>query len=143
MLLAHGTIVAVADGETLNLYRNSGSDREPALVAMPAQAPKGDDGDGEGGVNAGSGGRHHISAANPDGEQRAEDNFAAATAAYLNAEVLAHRIDHLVVIAAPRTLGELRHHWHKALTAALVAEIPKEMTGHSVADIAEMLDKHG
>jgi len=32
-------------------------------------------------------------------------------------------------------LGELRKHYHKSLTAALVGEIAKDLTGHSIADI--------
>lgn len=35
MLIPHGTIVAVADGEILNLFRNTGTDAAPKLTAMP------------------------------------------------------------------------------------------------------------
>ena len=133
MLLPHGTIIAVADGEKLNLYRNGGTDSETSLSSLPTETLKGDNGD--------SGGRHTSSAANPDGNIRAEDNFAAATAAFLNAEALGHKFEHLVVIAPPRTLGELRHHWHKQLTALLLTEIAKEMTGASIAEIEALLAK--
>jgi len=45
------------------------------------------------------------------------------------------------VIAAPKTLGELRKHWHKALEAKLVGELAKELTGHSVGDIEAAVAK--
>ena len=134
MQLAHGTIVAVTDGEKLTLYRNSGTDGEPRLSAMASP--------GVGDEPIASGGRHHSSAANPDDRQLVEDGFAGATAALLNKMVLDGEIDSLVVIAAPKTLGELRKHWHKSLEAKLKGELSKEMTGSPIADIAAALAKH-
>jgi protein required for attachment to host cells len=49
--------------------------------------------------------------------------------------VLDGKIDKLIIVAAPRTLGELRKHYHKALTAVLVGEIAKDLTGHTVSDV--------
>lgn len=135
MQLAHGTIVAVADGEKFVLFRNEGSDATPHLAAIGTPGVGDED-------PISSGGRHHSSAANPDDAQLVEDGHAGAVAAVLNTMALAGEIDALVVIAPPRTLGELRKHWHKALAAKLVAEVGKEMTGASVAEIAAMLAKH-
>jgi protein required for attachment to host cells len=53
----------------------------------------------------------------------------------LNKRVLDGNIDALVLIAAPRALGEMRKHYHKALTAKLLGEIAKDLTGHSVTDV--------
>ena len=133
MLLAHGTVVAVADGEKLNLYRNTGTDIDPKLSAVDIATPSGD--------NKGAGSHHQSSAANPDDSRLEEDSFAAATAAMLNAQALSGKFDALFVIAAPKTLGELRKHWHKALEAKLVGELAKDLTGHSVADIEAALAK--
>jgi protein required for attachment to host cells len=131
MLIPHGTIVAVADGEILNLYRNAGEESAPNLAAIPdAEVAT---------TNTGSGGRHPSSAANPDDSQQSEDSFAAGIAAMLNKRVLDGKIDHLVIVAAPRTLGELRKHYHKALSAILIGEIAKDLTGHPVADIEKLL----
>ena len=131
MQLAKGATVAVADGEKFNLFRNGGDEAHPALTAL-STADVGTD-------NKGSGGRHHSSAANPDDSQIAEDSFAAGTAALLNKQVLAGKITHLVVIAAPRTLGELRKHYHAKLSDALVGEIAKDLTGHSIKDIEKAI----
>ena len=133
MLLPHGTLVAVADGETLHLYRNSGTDAEPKLSVVPHGEVSGD--------NKGSGAHHGSSSANPDDSRLEEDSFAAATAAMLNKQALAGKFDGLFVIAAPKTLGELRKHWHKALEAKLVGELAKELTGHSVSDIEAAVAK--
>ena len=134
MQLAHGTIVAVVDGEKFVLFRNAGSDAAPHLAAI------GTPGVGDADPIA-SGGRHHSSAANPDDAQLVEDGHAAAVAGVLNKMALDHDFAALVVIAPPKTLGELRKHWHKALSAKIVAEVAKEMTGASVDEIAALLAK--
>ncbi|MGO7168665.1 host attachment family protein [Rhizobium leguminosarum] len=127
MILPQGTVVAVTDGEKLDLYRNNGSGTELSLslihgVSIVDEAK-------------GSGGRHGSTSANPDESQLAEDGFSAGIAQYLNKQVLEGEIEHLAIISAPRSLGELRKHYHKFLAAKLLLEIPKELTGHSVEDI--------
>ena len=131
MLLPHGATVAVADGEKLNLFRNTGDEGHPKLTALPAPDVGSD--------NKGSGGRHHSSSANPDDSQVEEDSFSVGIADLLNRQVLDGKIGHLVVIAAPRTLGELRKHYHKQLSAVLVGEIHKDLTGHPVHDIEKAI----
>ncbi len=131
MQLPKGAIVAVADGEKLNLFRNTGDEANPKLTALPAADVARD--------NKGSGGRHHSSSANPDGGQMEEDSFSAGIAALLNKQVLDGKIADLVIIAAPRTLGELRKHYHQKLSATLVGEIAKDLTGHAVHDIEKTI----
>ena len=131
MMLPKGATVAVADGEKLSLFRNAGDETTPKLTALPPEAI--------GTGNKGSGGRHHSSAANPDDSQIQEDSFAAGIAEALNRHVLDGKIADLVVIAAPRTLGELRKHYHKSLSAVLKGEIAKDLTGHTTADIEKAI----
>jgi protein required for attachment to host cells len=92
--------------------------------------------------NKGAGGRHASSSANPDDSQQDEDGFAFGIAAMLNQQVLAGHIKNLVIIAAPRTLGELRKHYHKTLSSKLLGEIAKDLTGHSLKDVAATLAAH-
>jgi protein required for attachment to host cells len=131
MQLPKGTLVAVADGKKLSLFRNGGTGAAAELTALPEVSV--DD------HNRGSGSRHQSSAANPSDSQQQEDGFAAGVADYLNKQVMNENVEHVVVIAAPRTLGELRKHYHTTLTAALVGEISKELTGHTIADIEKAL----
>jgi protein required for attachment to host cells len=132
MLLPKGATVAVADGEKLRLFTNSGDERAMKLTALPDADVNGE--------NSGSGIGHSSSAANPDESQKAEDGFAAGIADVLNKRAMSGKLTHLVVVAAPRTLGELRKHYHKTLSAILVAEISKDLTGHGLPDIEKALN---
>jgi protein required for attachment to host cells len=131
MKIPKGAIVAVADGEHLNLFCNAGDEHLPQLTTTTHGEVDGS--------NKGSGGRHSNSSANPSGSQQNEDGFAAGTAELLNKRVLDGKIADLIIVAAPRTLGELRKHYHKALSAVLIGEIPKELTGHSAADLEKTI----
>lgn len=131
MNIPENAIVAIADGEKLNLFRNTGDAAAPQLTAL-ADADISTE-------NKGSGGRHQSSAANPSDSQQEEDSFAAGIASELNKRVLDGKIDNLIIVAAPRTLGELRKHYHKALSAVLVGEIAKDLTGHSTADVGTII----
>ena len=133
MIVPNRTTVAVADGHALRLFRNKAHEPGIELVALPEP-------DIEVG-NQGSGTRHHSSAANPDGARLREDNFAAAAAAYLNRQVLSGGIEKLVVIADPRTLGEMRRHFHDALVPKMVGELAKNLSDHDVKAIEAALGR--
>ena len=86
MILPTGTTVAVADGETVRLFHNTGVKHGVHLVEVAAALPAP--------AHSGSGARHHTSSANPDGRRLVEDDFAAATAAFLNKLSLDGTIEH-------------------------------------------------
>lgn len=130
MLIPHGTVVALVDGKNFELYRNAGTEADPELEAKAP--PKLDD-------HNHSGGGHHSSSANPTGHLADEDAHANAAVQWLNNQVIAHKIEQLIVIAAPRTLGEMRHHYHKLLQRALVAELAKDLNGKQPAEILSAL----
>ena len=122
MILPNGAVVAVVDGERMRLFRNSGHEPHINLISLPEP----DLGAG----HTGSGSRHRSSSANPDARRLGEDDFAAAAANYLNREALAGKIEQLVIIADPRTLGELRKHFHDVLAAKLIGQLAKDLAGH-------------
>ena len=126
MLLPHGTVIAVIDAHTFNLFRNAGTEAEPELVET--ESPKLDS-------HNHSGGTHH------DGSTavKTEEAHTIAAIKWLNTEVLAHNIEHLVLIAGPRTIGELRKHYHKALETALVGEVHKDLGKSKAQDILAAL----
>ena len=102
MLLPKGTIVAVADGEKFSLFSNTGDEAGPTLTPMAEPDIEN--------VNTGSG------ASNQNESQAAEDGFAGGIAGLLNKRVPDGEISDLIIIAAPRTLGELRKSYHKKLS---------------------------
>ena len=131
MLIPHGATVIVADGETVRVLSNTGSESHIQLTEheQPTLGPG----------STGSGVRHRSSAANPSESRLEEDSFAAAVATWVNREVLEGRIGQLVVVATPKTLGELRLHYHKALKANLLGEISKDLASRPVRDIEAAL----
>ena len=131
MLLPKGTIVAVADGQKFNLFSNTGDETSPALTAMPEPDIEI--------VNKGSGASHQSSSGNPNESQAAEDGFAGGIVDLLNKWVLGGEISNLIIIAAPRTLGELRKNYHKKLSEVLRGEISKDLTGHAIHDIEKAI----
>ncbi|MCR4269006.1 host attachment protein [Nitratireductor sp. ZSWI3] len=134
MILPNDTTVLVANGEKLRLYRNKGLEPHIRLVELPE--PKLDT------HNRGSGGHHRSTTANPDEKRLAEDNFAIAVAEYVNGEVLAGHIAALYVIADPRSLGEMRPHFHASTRQALVGELAKDLTHHSAGELEAALTGH-
>jgi len=131
MLLPHGAVIALVDGDNLELFRNSGNETQPALSSV--ESPSLDE------HNKSSGSRHHSSSAEPSGHQIDEDAHAAAVASWLNHQVVTNVITHLVIIAAPRTLGEMRRYYHERLKAVLIGELHKEFTGRSGLSVLEAL----
>jgi protein required for attachment to host cells len=52
---------------------------------------------------------------------------------------LANEFESLIVVAPPRTLGELRKHYHQELQKRLVGEVPKNLTNTPVNEIEKIL----
>jgi len=133
MIIPNDTTIAVVDGTKFRMFRNKGV--EPHIQLVELAQPEVD------AQNQGSGGRHHTGSANPDDSRIEEDNFAAAVAGFLNRQVLDGTIAGLFVIADPRTLGELRRHYHKTVEAKLVGELAKDFTGEGGSVIEDALVK--
>ena len=132
MNLPNGALVAVADGEKLSLFRNTGHNLDIQLKPMATpEIPE---------RLSGAPGRRS-SDANPDNDTQAEDGFAMGVAEALNHMALTNKLEALAVVAAPKTLGQLRKHWHKDLQGKLVGEIAKDLTGHSSDQIASAIEK--
>jgi len=74
-----------------------------------------------------------------DFHQIEEDRFAADAAAMLKKRALANDYETLIVVAPPRTLGELRKHYHKEVSNRLAGELDKDLTGHPIKDIEKAL----
>ena len=92
-------------------------------------------GGGEGGAFAPSRGTFEET----DFHQLEEARFAAEAAEMLKKRALQHRYERLIIVAPPKTLGELRKHYHKEVEARLAGELAKDLTGHAIPDIEKAL----
>ncbi|VWX54843.1 host attachment protein [Novosphingobium sp. 9U] len=138
MLLPHGTSIAVADGTKFEFFRNTGTEAEPKLTAQDTPELE---------LTNFSAGAHRsdtsesFSARTGNGanDQLDESAHAIAVADWLNHQVLQHKIEKLVIIADPKSLGEMRKRYHKQLEGLLIKELAKTMTGRPVAEIVNAL----
>ncbi|OYW94227.1 MAG: host cell attachment protein [Caulobacterales bacterium 32-67-6] len=98
MKLTKGALVAVVDGEKLALFENVGAQEIDLKAKTTPDIP-----------DRVSGAPGRISSdANPDNDTQAEDGFAMGVAEALNHMALTNKIEALAVVAAPKTLGQLR-----------------------------------
>ena len=128
MKLAHKAHVALLDGENFSLLRNDGQIFEPRLVpeARPELVP----------TNFSAGVRHQDQLGKLLGRTQLDElAHGAAAAEWLNAKAIAGEIDALLIIADPKTLGEMRHHYHAELEKRLVGEIDKSFAGRPIEEI--------
>ena len=121
MKLPHNAHVAIVDGENFTVMRNSGQAFEPKLTG--AQKP-----DLEA-TNYSAGVKHQDDVGQNTGATDLDElAHAAAAAEWLNAKAVSNEIEEVLVIADPKTLGEMRRHYHSQLEKRLVGEIAKTMT---------------
>ncbi len=121
MKLPHKAHVAIVDGEHFVLMRNEGQIFEPKL----AKAEKPD----LTATNFSAGVKHQDDIGQRHGNTDLNElAHGAAAAEWLNAKCIANDIEQLVVVADPKTLGEMRRHYHSELEKRLVGEIGKTMT---------------
>ena len=57
----------------------------------------------------------------------------------LKKRALRNEFENLIIVAPPRTLGELRKHYHKEVEKRLAGEIAKDLTGHPVEHIERII----
>ena len=143
MLIPHNSVVLVADGRKMLFLRNEGDNEFPNLIVESAQeqdnpATRDQATDAAGGASS-TQGAARSSFEPTDFHQLEEDRFAAQAADLLKRRALANDFDSLIVVAPPRTLGELRKHYHKEVSNRLAGEIDKDLTGHPIPDIEKAL----
>lgn len=143
MQLPHNIAVLVADGRKMLLLRNEGDAAHPNLVVELGEelvnpADRDQKSDAPGRASSQTGGRQST-VDEVDFHQQEEDRFAGETAAILKREAEAGSFESLIVVAPPRTLGELRKHYHVTVSEKLAGEIGKDLTGHTIPDIEKAL----
>ena len=137
------TWVVVADGEKALFLRNDGGAVDPRLSVMrvesqdnPRQGEQVSDRPGRR-ADVGVGQRSAMEEA--DWHQLAKDRFAADLSDILGRMVRRGRIGRLVLVAPPRSLGELREQMDDAVLKTVVAEIPKTLTRHTLPELQKIV----
>jgi len=143
MSIPNQALVFVGDGRTMLFLRNIGDakfldlrteahdEQElPKDREIKTDAP---------GLSAQSGGFGRPAMDETDFHQQAEDQWARDAADQLNRRALAGDYDALAIVAPPRTLGELRKHFHKETEKRLVATFNKDMTDRPLDQIEDLL----
>ncbi len=145
MHVPHNAFVVVADGHKMLFLRNEGDAAFPDLRVEkkriddnPATRDQGSDAPGRSFSSVGDG---RSAYEQTDFHQIEEDRFAVETAELLKERALRSDFESLIIIAPPRTLGELRKHLHRSVSDRLRGEIDKDLTGRTVPEIEEALLK--
>ena len=131
MDVPQNTTIAVVDGENFKAYVNKASGPPVKLTELPQL--ESEDRASDSGRSSSSG--------NPAEKQMEEDAFGKGVTEKLNRMVLEGRIEKLIIIAAPRSLGEMRRSYHSKLSDVLIGEIDKVMTNASVSEIEDALSQ--
>lgn len=166
MHVPHKAFVVVADGRKMLFLRNEGDAVHPNLQVerkrvqenpkdldqktdQAGQSSSTQSGPGapavaqNGSNHAQGGGAQFAPSRGTMGEadyhQLEEDKFAAETAELLRKRALNNDFDTLIIVAPPKTLGELRKHYHKEVENRLTGEIDKDLTRHTIPEIEQAL----
>ena len=133
-----GTWILVADGEKALILENHGDAEAPNLhvrrkeeqdnppTREQAANRRGRMSDSQGNKSAFD---------DTDWHELQKDRFAHDIADLLYQRAHEGLFDHLVIVAAPHVLGELRKAIHKEVADRVIAEIPKTLTGQPVHEI--------
>ena len=157
MQIPHNAHVLVADGRKLLFFRNEGDAdylklevEEERKDENPKASEQGTDepgrtfsgaqgGDPRSGGLGATVGTAHSAYSETDFHQLEEDRFAHDAAEMLKEKALANQFEQLIVVAPPKTLGELRKHYHKEVESRIAGEIPKDLTNLPVPEIEKVL----
>lgn len=141
--LEKDTWVLVADGEKALFLCNEGGAVAPKLAVMrveeqdnPRQSEQVSDRPGR---RADTGAGQRSAMEETDWHQLTKDRFAAEMSQMLSRMVGRGHIGRMVIVAPPRTLGELREHLDEAVLKTVVAEIPKTLTKHPLPELQKIV----
>lgn len=122
-------MVVVADGEGARIFRNVGTDHELSLKQQEQFTQHDFNDDGPSG------------SAPPEQSFRESDEatFAKHLSNHLNHGALTNAYAHLVLVADPQTLGQMRPQLHKETLSRMHGELAKTLTNSPLADIERAL----
>lgn len=136
-------LVLVSDGRRALFLRNKGTPKTPELVLERGieseNPPSREQGSDRPGRKPGTDGVSRSAIEETDWHEQNEERFASTVADTLYQMEHAHEFHELVVVAPPKMLGDLRSKLHEEVANCVVAEVPKDLTGHPIPEIGRLL----
>ncbi len=144
MPVPNNTLVLVTDGRKTLFFRNEGDQnqidlRTEAHDEREDVSSKGELATDAPGTTNQSAGYGHSTYEETDFKQLEEDRWAHSAADEVNRRALANDFEALVIVAPPRTLGEIRKKLHKEAERRVICEIDKGMTARPTPDIEALI----
>ena len=125
-------LVALANGERFVLMRNVGEAFEPKLERVSELDLEL--------TNFSAGVRHQDPAGQRNGSTDIDElAHGAAIAEWLNRKALRGDLGEVVIVADPRTLGQIRQHCHKELEKRIVGELAKDLVNSPLRTVEQVL----
>lgn len=146
--LANGTWVLVADGEKALFLENVTDGEDPhfkvrRLEEQDNPSDRAQSANRPGRMQEGRPGNQNAGPRSAfddtDWHKLAKDRFAVDLSDILYRLVHRGEFEHIVLVASPGVLGELRRTLHKEVAARVVGEVPKTLTNHSLDDIEKIV----
>ena len=133
--------IVVADKRIARIFRKSNSHLELIGEALPTnrQRAKGIPDNSMGRVTSLHGSQHHKLTPHMQPGRSDAVHFAQDLSSWLEEAVQKDSFDRLVLIAAPKTLGDIRSCLHKTVHNRIIAEVNKELTQINEKQLEEEL----
>ena len=143
VVVHNGAWVLVGDGRKALFFINKGSRDlldlrvvETRIDENPATRDQGTDRPGRAFASVG-GARSAVG--DTDWHEVEEERFARAIAERINTGAEANEFSEIVIVAPPKTLGEIRKDLSKKAQGKVAGELGKDLTRHPLADIEKAL----
>jgi len=141
--LDHGAWVFVGDGQKALFLINEGDEKFPNLRRLsvlespdPPSREQGSDAPGRAYLSFG---RIRSSVEETDWHELQKERFAAAIAGRINRAALSGEFTQIVIVAPAKILGDLRREFTKETGGKIIAELSKDLTNHTIAEIERLL----
>ena len=143
LLVRNGDWILIGDGKKALMLHNEGDAHLLNLRRLSVQTQESpatrEQGTDRPGRSFSSVGQRRSAYEASDWHEVEEARFAAEVAASINAAATNKSFKHLIVIAPPKTLGELRRELSPEAQKKITAEINKDLTKHSIPEIEKLL----
>ena len=141
--LDNGTWVLVADGEKALFLENVTDAKDPYLQVWREEEqdnpPNREQAANRRGRQQESVGARRSAYEDTDWHRLGKERFADDLADILYDKAHKGAFDHLVIVAPPRVLGEMREKMHQEVREKIVAEIDKTLTNHPIDEIEKIV----